>query len=227
VLVTGPTGSGKSTTLAALLDLINRERACHIMTVEDPIEFLHQHKRAVVNQRELGSDTHSFAAALKHVLRQDPDVILVGELRDLETIQVALTAAETGHLVFGTLHTQDAPQTIDRIIDVFPPHQQEQIRVMLAGALQGVLCQQLLRTREERGRVAACELMVATPAIRNLIREGKTHQMYSSIQAGKQHGMVAMDQSLSTLVTTGRVTYEAALERCTSVADFNRLCGRA
>jgi twitching motility protein PilT len=227
VLVTGPTGSGKSTTLASLVDLVNRERACHIMTVEDPIEFLHRHQRSVVNQRELGTDTHSFAAALKHVLRQDPDVILVGEMRDLETIQVALTAAETGHLVFGTLHTQDAPQTIDRVVDVFPPHQQEQIRVMLSGALQGVVCQQLVKTRDGAGRVVACEVMVATSAIKNLIREGKTHQMYSSIQAGKQHGMVTMDQSLATLVLSGQVDYGTALEKCNNVPDFNRLCGRA
>ena len=227
VLVTGPTGSGKSTTLAALIDVVNRERAAHIITVEDPIEFLHEHKRSTVNQRELGTDTHSFAAALKHVLRQDPDVILVGEMRDLETIQVALTAAETGHLVFGTLHTQDAPQTIDRVIDVFPPHQQEQIRVMLGGALQGVVCQQLLKTTDGQGRVAATEVMVATPAIRNLIREGKVHQMYSMIQAGKQHGMVTMDQSLATLVQRGQITYQTALEKCNNIADFNRLCGRA
>ncbi|MGI8874012.1 MAG: PilT/PilU family type 4a pilus ATPase [Egibacteraceae bacterium] len=227
VLVTGPTGSGKSTTLASLVDLVNRERACHIMTVEDPIEFLHSHQRSVVNQRELGTDTHSFAAALKHVLRQDPDVILVGEMRDLETIQVALTAAETGHLLFGTLHTQDAPQTIDRVVDVFPPHQQEQIRVMLSGALQGVVCQQLVKTRDGAGRVVACEVMVATSAIKNLIREGKTHQMYSSIQAGKQHGMVTMDQSLATLVLSGQIDYGMALEKCNNVADFNRLCGRA
>jgi twitching motility protein PilT len=227
VLVTGPTGSGKSTTLASLIDIINRERACHIMTVEDPIEFLHEHKKSVVNQRELGADTRSFAQALKHVLRQDPDVILVGEMRDLETIQVALTAAETGHLVFGTLHTQDAPQTIDRVVDVFPPHQQEQIRVMLAGALQGVLTQQLLKTADGGGRVLAAEVMVATPAIRNLIREGKTHQMYSMLQSGKAHGMVTMDQSLAELVRLGKVRYEDALERCTSVPDFNRLCGKA
>jgi twitching motility protein PilT len=227
VLVTGPTGSGKSTTLASLIDVVNTERAGHIMTVEDPIEFLHRHKRSLVNQRELGTDTHSFAQALKHVLRQDPDVILVGEMRDLETIQVALTAAETGHLVFGTLHTQDAPQTVDRIIDVFPPSQQEQIRVMLAGALQGVVVQTLLKSADGSGRVPACEVMVCTPAIRNLIREGKTHQMYSSIQAGKQHGMVTMDQSLAELVQKGRITYDAALERCNNVADFNRLCGRA
>jgi len=227
VLVTGPTGSGKSTTLAGLIDVINRERSCHIMTVEDPIEFLHKHKRSLVNQRELGTDTHSFAAALKHVLRQDPDVILVGEMRDLETIQVALTAAETGHLVFGTLHTQDAPQTVDRIIVFFPPHQQEQIRVMLAGSLQGVVCQQLLKTADGSSRVAATEVMVATPAIRNLIREGKTHQMYSALQAGKQYGMVTMDQSLATLVIANRVSYSAALEKCNNVPDFNRLCGRA
>ena len=227
VLVTGPTGSGKSTTLAGLIDIINRERACHIMTVEDPIEFLHQHKKSVINQRELGTDTHSFAQALKHVLRQDPDVILVGEMRDLETIQVALTAAETGHLVFGTLHTQDAPQTIDRVIDVFPPHQQEQIRVMLAGSLQGVVCQQLVKTADGEGRVAACEVMIATSGIRNLIREGKTHQMYSALQAGKSHGMVTMDQSLATLVKSGKITYDAALERCNQIADFNRLVGRA
>jgi twitching motility protein PilT len=225
VLVTGPTGSGKSTTLASIIDLINRDRAGHIMTVEDPIEFLHPHKRCIVNQRERGSDTHSFAAALKHALRQDPDVILVGEMRDLETIQVALTAAETGHLVFGTLHTQDAPQSIDRIIDVFPSAQQEQIRVMLAGTLQGVLCQQLLPTVDGKGRAAACEVMVATSAIRNLIREGKTHQMYSAIQAGKQYGMVTMDQSLADLVRAGRVTYEVALERANQPSEFKQLAG--
>jgi twitching motility protein PilT len=227
VLVTGPTGSGKSTTLASIIDLVNRNRAGHIMTVEDPIEFLHNHKKSVVNQREVGTDTYGFNQALKHVLRQDPDVILVGEMRDLETIQIALTAAETGHLVFGTLHTQDAPQSVDRIIDVFPPHQQEQIRVMLAGALQGVVCQTLLKKADGKGRVAACEVMVATSAVRNLIREGKTHQIYSAIQAGAQHGMVAMDQSLATLVKMGKVTYDAALEKANHVAEFNRLAGRA
>ena len=225
VLVTGPTGSGKSTTLASVIDLINRDRAGHIMTVEDPIEFLHPHKRCIVNQRERGTDTHSFADALKHALRQDPDVILVGEMRDLETIQVALTAAETGHLVLGTLHTQDAPQSVDRIIDVFPSAQQEQIRVMLAGTLQGVLCQQLLPTVDGKGRAAACEVMVATSAIRNLIREGKTHQMYSAIQAGKQYGMVTMDQSLADLVRAGRVTYEVALERANQPGEFKQLAG--
>ncbi len=227
VLVTGPTGSGKSTTLASLIDLANRNRAAHIMTVEDPIEFLHQHKQCVINQREVGTDTHGFAPALKHALRQDPDIILVGELRDLETIQIALTAAETGHLVFGTLHTQDAPQSIDRIIDVFPPHQQEQIRVMLAGALKGVVCQTLVKTADGKGRTAASEVMVASSGIKNLIREGKTHQIYSAIQAGAKDGMIAMDQSLAQLVKNGRVTYDAALEKCNNASEFNRLAGRA
>ena len=226
VLVTGPTGSGKSTTLASIIDLANRTRHDHIMTVEDPIEFLHRHQNCVVNQREVGEDTLSFNNALKHALRQDPDIILVGELRDLETISVALTAAETGHLVFGTLHTQDAAQTIDRVIDVFPPHQQQQIRVMLSGTLQGVVCQTLVKTADGRGRAVASEVMIATPAVRNLIREGKTHQIYSAMQAGAQHGMVTMDQSLAELVRRGRVTYEQGLEKCHHVEDFNRLCGR-
>ena len=227
VLVTGPTGSGKSTTLASLVDLANRERADHIMTVEDPIEFLHQHKKCLVNQREVGEDTKSFASALKHVLRQDPDVILVGELRDLETIAIALTAAETGHVVFATLHTQDAAQTVDRVIDVFPTNQQQQVRVQLAGALQGVVCQQLVPTADGSGRAVAVEVMVATPAIRNLIRDGKTHQIYSAMQAGGRHGMQTMDQSLADLVRHGRITHDQALERCHHVEDFNRLCGRA
>jgi twitching motility protein PilT len=226
VLVTGPTGSGKSTTLASLIDLANRTRREHIMTVEDPIEFLHRHANCLVNQREVGEDTHSFANALKHVLRQDPDIILVGEMRDLETISVALTAAETGHLVFATLHTQDAAQTIDRIIDVFPPHQQQQVRVQLAGSLQGIVCQTLCRTTEGRGRVVASEVLVATPAIRNLIREGKTHQIYSAMQAGAAHGMHTMDQHLADLVRRGRMTYETGLEKCHHVEDFNRLTGR-
>src|SRR5512133_2936352 len=187
VVVTGPTGSGKSTSLAGMVDIVTRERSAHIMTVEDPIEFLHKHQQCIVNQREVGSDTHSFAQALKHVLRQDPDVILVGEMRDLETISTAITAAETGHLVFATLHTQDAPQTIDRIIDVFPTNQQQQIRVQLAGALQGVVCQQLVPTADGNGRVVGVEIMMATPAIRNLIRDGKTHQIYLSMQAGGRH----------------------------------------
>jgi twitching motility protein PilT len=227
VLVTGPTGSGKSTTLASLVDLANRNRRDHIMTVEDPIEFLHRHKSCLVNQREVGEDTWSFQNALKHVLRQDPDIILVGEMRDLETISVALTAAETGHLVFATLHTQDAAQTIDRVIDVFPPHQQQQIRVQLAGALQGVVCQTLAKTADGRGRAAATEVLVATPAVRNLIREGKTHQIYSALQAGAKHGMHTMDQHLSELVKAGRITYDVGLEKCHHIEDFNRLCGRA
>ena len=226
VLVTGPTGSGKSTTLAAVVDMANRQRADHIMTVEDPIEFLHEHKKCLVNQREVGEDTWSFKNALKHVLRQDPDVILVGEMRDLETIEIALTAAETGHLVMATLHTQDAAQTIDRVIDVFPPSQQQQVRVQLAGALQGVVCQQLVKTADGKGRVVACEVMTATPAIRNLIREGKTHQIYSALQAGAKHGMQTMDSHLAQLVKQGRITYDAALEKCHHVEDFNRLCGR-
>jgi twitching motility protein PilT len=226
VLVTGPTGSGKSTTLASLIDLANRTRRDHIMTVEDPIEFLHRHKSCMVNQREVGEDTHSFSNALKHVLRQDPDIILVGEMRDLETISVALTAAETGHLVFATLHTQDAAQTIDRVIDVFPPHQQQQVRAQLAGALQGVVCQTLCRTTDGKGRVVATEVMVATPAIRNLIREGKTHQVYSAMQAGAQHGMHTMDQHLAELVRSAKITYEQGLEKCHHVEDFNRLAGR-
>jgi twitching motility protein PilT len=226
VLVTGPTGSGKSTTLAALVDLANRTRKDHIMTVEDPIEFLHRHKSCMVNQREVGEDTHSFANALKHVLRQDPDIILVGEMRDLETISVALTAAETGHLVFATLHTQDAAQTIDRMIDVFPPHQQQQVRVQLAGALQGVVCQTLCRTANGKGRAVATEVLVATAAVRNLIREGKTHQIYSSMQAGAQHGMHTLDQHLAELVRSGRITRDQGLEKCHHVEDFNRLTGR-
>jgi len=226
VLVTGPTGSGKSTTLASLIDLANRTRRDHIMTVEDPIEFLHKHKSCLVNQREVGEDTQSFATALKHVLRQDPDIILVGELRDLETISVAITAAETGHLVFATLHTQDAAQTIDRLIDVFPGDQQAQVRAQLGGAIQGVVCQTLCRTADGQGRAVATEVLVATPAIRNLIREGKTHQIYSSMQAGAQHGMHTLDQHLAELVRTGRVTYEQALEKCHHVEDFKRLAGR-
>jgi twitching motility protein PilT len=227
VLVTGVTGSGKSTTLAGLIDIVNSTRAEHIMTVEDPIEFLHKHKRSIVNQREVGADTHGFAAALRHVLRQDPDVILVGELRDLETIQTALSAAETGHLVFATLHTQDAPQSVDRIIDVFPPYQQEQIRIQLAGTLAGVVSQQLVPRADHSGRIVACELLIATDAVRNLIREGKTHQIYSSMQSGGKFGMQVMDQNLADLVKAGAVTYEMALERCHHVEEFNRLAGKA
>ena len=226
VLVTGPTGSGKSTTLASLIDMANRTRSEHIMTVEDPIEFLHRHRKCLVNQREVGEDTWSFANALKHVLRQDPDIILVGEMRDLETISVALTAAETGHLVFATLHTQDAAQTIDRIIDVFPPQQQQQVRVQLAGTLQGIVCQSLAKTADGKGRAVATEVLVATPAVRNLIREGKTHQIYSAMQAGAKHGMHTMDQHLADLVKRGRITHETGIEKCHHIEDFNRLTGR-
>src|SRR6476660_6349205 len=213
VLVTGPTGSGKSTSLAAMIDEINSTREEHIMTIEDPIEFLHGHKKCIVNQREIGSDAKSFAAGLKAALRQDPDVILVGEMRDLETIHTALTAAETGHLVFATLHTQDTPQTIDRIIDVFPAAQQGQIRVQLSVALQGIVTQQLLPTADGAGRVAACEVLLATPAIRNLIREGKTHQIYSSLQTGGNIGMQTMDAALATLVRSGKITQQLAESR--------------
>ncbi|HET9060050.1 MAG TPA: PilT/PilU family type 4a pilus ATPase [Acidimicrobiales bacterium] len=223
VLVTGPTGSGKSTTLAALIDIVNSTKPLHIMSVEDPIEFLHHHKRAIVNQREVGEDTKSFSEALKHVLRQDPDVILVGELRDLETISTALTAAETGHLVFATLHTQDAPQSIDRMIDVFPAHQQQQIRTQLATTIQGIVTQQLLPRAGGAGRALACEILVATPAVRNLIREGKTHQIYSAMQAGAKYGMHSMDQMLAELVKRGLVDINVAIERCANPEDLRRL----
>jgi twitching motility protein PilT len=225
VVVTGPTGSGKSTSLAAMVDVVNRERSAHIMTVEDPIEFLHKHKNCIVNQREVGADTHGFAPALKHVLRQDPDVILVGEMRDLETISTAITAAETGHLVFATLHTQDAPQTIDRIVDVFPPYQQQQVRVQLSTTLQGVVTQQLLQTSDGQGRVAACEILVATPAVRNLVREGKVHQIYSVMQAGGRFGMQTMDLALANLVKSGQITQALAYERCHDAEELNRLIG--
>jgi twitching motility protein PilT len=227
VLVCGPTGSGKSTTLASIVDIVNSTHASHIMTIEDPIEFVHTHKRAIVNQREVGEDTKSFADALKHVLRQDPDVILVGEMRDLETISTALTAAETGHLVFGTLHTQDAPQSIDRVIDVFPAHQQQQIRVQLAAALQAVVCQQLLPRMRNRGRAVACEVLIATPAVRNMIREGKVHQIYSSMQGGGKYGMQTMDQSLAELVRNSTIALDVALERCHHEDELRRLVGGA
>jgi len=225
VLVTGPTGSGKSTTLAALIDLINRTRADHIVTVEDPIEFLHKHKKSLVNQREVGHDTHSFGAALKHVLRQDPDVILIGELRDLETISVALTAAETGHLVFATLHTQSAAQTIDRVIDVFPPHQQGQVRAQLAATLQGVVCQTLVK-KAGGGRVVSTEVLFTTSAIANLIREGKTFQIPSAMQAGRAQGMHTMDQHLADLVNEGVITLEAAEEKAQDLEGLHQLVRR-
>ena len=220
VLVTGPTGSGKSTSLASLIDIINRTKPLHIVTVEDPIEFLHTHKRSVISQREVGSDTASFSEALRRVLRQDPDVILVGELRDLETISTALTAAETGHLVFATLHTQDAPSTIDRVIDVFPPGQQDQIRIQLASSLRGVMTQQLVPIIDGNGRAVAAEVLVVTPAIQNLIRAAKTHQVYSLMQTGSQFGMQTMDQSLATLVQRGVVSVDMALDRCRDEEDF-------
>jgi twitching motility protein PilT len=227
VVVTGPTGSGKSTTLASMVDVVNKERSGHIMTVEDPIEFLHKHQKCIVNQREVGADTHGFAPALKHVLRQDPDVILVGEMRDLETISTAITAAETGHLVFATLHTQDAPQTIDRIIDVFPPHQQQQVRVQLATTLQGVVTQQLLQTTDGKGRAAAVEILITTPAVRNLVREGKVHQIYSVMQAGGRFGMQTMDMSIATLVKQGKISQQLAFERCHDPDELQRLVGGA
>jgi twitching motility protein PilT len=223
VLVTGPTGSGKSTTLASIINEINETRDEHIMTIEDPIEFLHRHKRCIVNQRELGGDAKSFAMALKAALRQDPDVILVGEMRDMETIGTALTAAETGHLVFATLHTQDAPQTVDRIIDVFPPAQQGQVRAQLAIGLQGIVTQTLIPTADGRGRAAAAEILVPTPGVRNLIREGKTHQIYSLIQTGAAHGMQTMDASLAGLVRAGRITEEIAESRSSSPEELRKL----
>ncbi len=220
VLVTGPTGSGKSTTLASLVDIINRTKPLHIVTVEDPIEFLHDHKRSIITQREIGEDTNSFAEALRRVLRQDPDVILVGELRDLETISTALTAAETGHLVFATLHTQDAPQTIDRVIDVFPTNQQEQIRVMLAATLEGVVTQQLIVTADGTGRVPCSEVLVCTSAIRNLIRQSKTHQIYSLMQVGASFGMQTMDQGLAALVKEGVISEAIAYDRSSNEEDL-------
>ncbi|GLY97346.1 twitching motility protein PilT [Actinoplanes sp. NBRC 103695] len=226
VLVTGPTGSGKTTTLASVLDLANRSRAAHIITIEDPIEFLHPHKRSVVNQREVGTDTQTFAQALKHALRQDPDIILVGELRDLETTATALTAAETGHLVLATLHTQSATQTIDRVIDIFPPHQQLQIRAQLAASLQGVVTQALAPKSDGKGRVVVSEILTATPAIRSLIREGKSHQIPSFMQAGGNEGMLSFDQHLAERVREGLVSMPNALEICHSAEELKRLIGR-
>jgi twitching motility protein PilT len=225
VLVTGPTGSGKSTSLAAMLDLINETRHEHILSIEDPIEFLHKHKKCIVNQRELGADAQSFALGLKAALRQDPDVILVGEMRDLETISTALTAAETGHLVFATLHTQDTAQTVDRIVDVFPPEQQQQVRVQLSVALQGIVTQQLLPTADGQGRCCAAEILIPTPAVRNLIREGKTHQIYSALQTGGQFGMQTMDASLAQLVRQHKITRDLAESRSSAPEELRRLMG--
>lgn len=222
VLVTGPTGSGKSTTLAALINEINSNRESHIITIEDPIEFLHKHNKSIVNQREIGKDTLSYERALKAALREDPDVILIGEMRDLETISTAITAAETGHLVFSTLHTIGAAKTIDRIVDVFPPHQQEQIKIQLASVLQTIISQQLVET-VDGDRTAALEIMVATPAIKNLIREGKTHQIESFIQTGSKYGMRTMDMELSNLYREGVITQETAMNSAIDREILSRL----
>jgi twitching motility protein PilT len=215
ILVTGPTGSGKSTTLAAMVNHVNEHRRGHIITIEDPIEFVHQSRNCLINQREVGRNTHSFAAALRSALREDPDVILVGELRDLETTQLAITAAETGHIVFGTLHTNSAAKTVDRIIDVFPSGQQAQIRSMFSESIVGIICQTLLKTKDGKGRLCAQEILVAVPAVRNLIREDKTSQIMSVIQTGAQHGMQSMDQCLKALVMEGKVAAEEAATKAT------------
>jgi twitching motility protein PilT len=226
VLVTGPTGSGKSTTLASLIDHINSSRSDHILTIEDPIEFLHHHRTCIVNQREIGFDTPSFAEALRAALRQDPDVILVGEMRDLETIATALTAAETGHLVFATLHTQSAPQTIDRVIDVFPAAQQDQVRIQLAGTLQGIVTQNLVPTADHLGRVAALEILLPDDAVRNLIRQGKIEQIYSVMQTGTSRGMQTMEQSLADLLLRGVIDRDAAMSRTTRPEQLDALIAR-
>ena len=222
VLVTGPTGSGKSTTLAALVDKINQERAAHIITIEDPIEFTHKSKKAVVVQREVHYDTYSFSAALRSSLRQDPDVVLIGEMRDLETISAAITIAETGHLVFATLHTNSASQSVDRMIDVFPPHQQPQIRAQLANILMAI-CSQRLIPAIGGGRVPAAEILVATPAVRNIIREGKTHQLEAVIQTGAEHGMQSMDKTLVKLIHNGTITYDEARNFAVDVEELDRM----
>lgn len=227
ILVTGPTGSGKSTTLAAMVNRINAESAEHIITIEDPIEYLHTHKKSVVNQRELGMDTKGFSNALKSALREDPDVILVGEMRDLETISTAITCAETGHLVFATLHTNNAPQTVDRMVDVFPPEQQEQIRFMLSNNLEAIVCQQLVPKAEGRGRVCAMEIMVASPAVRNLIREAKAHQLTSTIQTSAKMGMQTMDQCLRDYYQRGMITYEEAIGRAMNPEEFKTMVATA
>ncbi|WP_313126603.1 type IV pilus twitching motility protein PilT [Proteiniclasticum ruminis] len=222
ILVTGPTGSGKSTSLAAMINYINKTRKEHIITLEDPIEYLHRHEMSMVNQREIGADSKSFSSSLRAALRQDPDVILVGEMRDLETISTALTAAETGHLVLATLHTVGAAKTIDRIIDVFPPFQQGQVKVQLAGVLEGIISQQLIQTVSKKGRVPALEIMLATPAIRNLIREGKTHQIQSSIQTGASLGMETMDKALVNLYNDGLISKENVLKYCMDLEAIKR-----
>jgi twitching motility protein PilT len=222
VLVTGPTGSGKSTTLAAMVDRINSERACHILTIEDPIEYAHTSKKAMIQQREVHYDTYSFGAALRSSLREDPDVVLIGEMRDLETISAAVTIAETGHLVLATLHTNSAAQSIDRIIDVFPPHQQQQIRIQLAGMLQGIVSQRLIPTIGG-GRVAASEILVVTGAVRNIIREGKTHQIEAVIQTGANEGMQSMDRVLVNLIQGGKITYDTAKEYAIDQDELDRL----
>ena len=227
ILVTGPTGSGKSTTLAAMIDLINNTRACNIVTIEDPIEFLHKHKKSSVRQREIGTDTHSFASALRHVLRHDPDIIMIGEMRDQESISIALTAAETGHLVLSTLHTQTAPLTITRIIDSFSEDKRLQIRQQLANSLRAVISQQLIPTIDGKGRVVAVEYMVDTPAVRNLIREGKEHQLYSAIQTAQKEGMQTMDQALVKLFKAGKISRESVLEYCVDRTEVERLMKNA
>ncbi|QXM05992.1 type IV pilus twitching motility protein PilT [Crassaminicella indica] len=222
ILVTGPTGSGKSTTLASMIDYINQEKSCHILTLEDPIEYLHKHNKSIVNQREIGNDSHSFSRALRAALRQDPDVILVGEMRDLETISIAITAAETGHLVLSTLHTIGAAKTIDRIIDIFPAHQQQQIRVQLSTVVEGIISQQLLERTDGQGRVAALEIMVATSAIRNLIREGKTHQLQTNIQTGSKFGMQTMDHAILDLYNKGLINKKTALTYAVDCDNLER-----
>lgn len=214
VLVTGPTGSGKSTTLAAMINEVNKTRTCHVITIEDPVEYMHRHNKSIVNQREIGQDTKSYSNALRAVLREDPDVILVGEMRDLDSIAIAITAAETGHLVFSTLHTIGAAKTIDRIVDVFPPYQQQQVKVQLAAVIEGVISQQLLVKQDDSGRVAALEVMTATPAVRNLVREGKTHQLDSIIQTGGKYGMKTMDMSLVSLYKSGTISFEETMTYC-------------
>jgi twitching motility protein PilT len=223
ILITGPTGHGKTTTMAAMIDKINKTRDVHIVTVEDPLEYLYDHNKALVNQREVGQDTHSFPAALKYVLRQDPDVVLIGEMRDLETIQAALTIAETGHLTFATLHTNSCAQSIDRVIDVFPPHQQSQVRAQLALVLEAVFNQLLIPRKDGRGRMLGMEILIATPAIRNMIREEKVHQIYSAMQAGQKFGMQTMNQALANLYLRGQITRQEAISRSLYPDELLRL----